>query len=581
MFRLLLLLSVALSNLSVSTAQEVLPNSSVDKEIAVIWDTEHGLYCSFKEDEHVHSEHISNFFLDDRWRTTATNGSGIQRGDPITITWSIVPDGTLIPGSGGEPDAPSELITVFDDIYNVDANDEDPLSGRIWFPALQQGFEAWAALSGINLVYEPNDDGAAFPSISSSGSPGVLGVRGDVRVSGHSIDGQSGPNTLAYNFFPDTGDMVIDTDNEDFYGNPANNFKRIRQVIAHEHGHGLGISHSCPTDNTKLMEPFINLGFDGPQEDDILAGNRGYGDVDEFPAGNDSAGTATNLGALADGSNLSFNNRSIDGNSDQDFFSFTVPANHEVSISLTPTGTEYLTERQDSNGTCPAGMLFDALTENDLALELRDQNGTSILTSSSGAAAGIAESILDFALDDAGTYFVRIDGSMDEVQMYQVDISVESVGLPDTDEDGVPDSDDNCPAIPNPLQTNSDDDLLGDACDDDDDNDGVTDTEENDNGFNPIDPDSDGDGIQDDRDPDPGTSNNQCTGPNPVIQNQAISGPFVCAGDVSVTVEGTVETQVGGNLLIISPTTKFNRGFRVEKDGSMKAQAADPCPVCE
>ncbi len=30
----------------------------------------------------------------DRWRSTATDGSGLGQGDPITLTWSIVPDGT-------------------------------------------------------------------------------------------------------------------------------------------------------------------------------------------------------------------------------------------------------------------------------------------------------------------------------------------------------------------------------------------------------------------------------------------------------------------------------------------------------
>jgi hypothetical protein len=46
---------------------------------------------------------------------------------------------------------------------------------------------------------------------------------------------------------------------------------------------------------------------------------------------------------------------------------------------------------------------------------------------------------------------------------------------PDTDGDGIPDGDDNCPADFNPDQTDTDDDGLGDACDDDDDNDGVCD----------------------------------------------------------------------------------------------------------
>lgn len=50
---------------------------------------------------------------------------------------------------------------------------------------------------------------------------------------------------------------------------------------------------------------------------------------------------------------------------------------------------------------------------------------------------------------------------------------------PDGDEDGVPDTADNCPADYNPLQGDNDEDLVGDVCDPDDDNDGVADELDN------------------------------------------------------------------------------------------------------
>jgi len=81
----------------------------------------------------------------------------------------------------------------------------------------------------------------------------------------------------------------------------------------------------------------------------------------------------------------------------------------------------------------------------------------------------------------------------------------------DTDDDGVVDSEDNCPDDPNPGQENNDGDELGNVCDPDDDNDGVDDGDDNcpvdanagqenndgDAQGDVCDPDDDNDGVDD------------------------------------------------------------------------------------
>lgn len=56
---------------------------------------------------------------------------------------------------------------------------------------------------------------------------------------------------------------------------------------------------------------------------------------------------------------------------------------------------------------------------------------------------------------------------------------------------------DNCPLITNPSQLDTDSDAMGDVCDLDDDNDGLSDTEEQGYGTNPLLVDTDGDGFSD------------------------------------------------------------------------------------
>jgi hypothetical protein len=84
--------------------------------------------------------------------------------------------------------------------------------------------------------------------------------------------------------------------------------------------------------------------------------------------------------------------------------------------------------------------------------------------------------------------FVRVNNSL-----------LNEIGINDKDSDAVFDSEDNCPALANNNQLDTDSDGLGDICDSDDDNDGMPDVYEARVGLNPLvadaDGDADGDGL--------------------------------------------------------------------------------------
>ena len=85
------------------------------------------------------------------------------------------------------------------------------------------------------------------------------------------------------------------------------------------------------------------------------------------------------------------------------------------------------------------------------------------------------------------------DGVPDTEDAFPLDASESS----DTDGDNVGDNSDNCPAIANQDQLDTDQDTLGNVCDDDDDNDTLTDTEEESLGTDPLLADTDEDSADD------------------------------------------------------------------------------------
>lgn len=364
--------------------------------------------------------HAANFSDSNRWTSTATNGTLPGIGSPMTLTWSIVPDGlalgTVYTDPATNPTPVSRLIARFDELYNVPlANRVSDLTARPWFAEMQTVFNIYGSKTGITYVYV-SDDGAP------NGSAGVVGARGDVRIGGTDL---AGP--FAYNGFPPSGDMVINTLKTEF-ANPST----LRLIFGHEHAHGLGLGHVV-VDGSNSLSVVAGAGgnSNGAQLDDLSVILRAYGDVREKiptdstlanarPLGALPASTlltvgtlGTNLPVLAAETDFPFSSHSTD----LDFFKFSVTSAQRVIVKLTPQGPTYSYLPEGGTNTT-----INLSSQADLTLQLQNSAGTQ-LSAKDLVGTGLIEGIV-FDLPAAGDYFVRVGNKMAKGQFYRLDIGI-------------------------------------------------------------------------------------------------------------------------------------------------------------
>ncbi len=384
----------------------------------------------------------------DPWLTTAS-GTRTGNGTAATITWSIVPDGTVLTRDSGIGTSSSNLISFMNSTFGGNSSQTN-LTLQPWFHLFTDSLNRWAQLGGVTYVYEPHDDGVQLPS-----SNGQLGVRGDIRIGGYNVDGASG--TLAFTYLPTGGsDMVIDTGDGSFFSSSTTNYINFRDTVMHELGHSFGLEHVDSTTSNLLMEPVINTSFDGPQLDEVRGVQYYFGDVNEKSnggAGNNTAAHATSLGTILAGSTKSVGTAanvptqaisasatdfvSISNLNDVDYYSFSITTSSRLSATLTPRGGVF-TQGSADQGQTPT--TFDANSRNNLALTILATNGTTVLSTVDANAAGIAETIANMSLPTAGTYYARITGADDTIQLYELSLAVTAAGLPgDYNHDGVVD----------------------------------------------------------------------------------------------------------------------------------------------
>ncbi|MCA9257679.1 MAG: hypothetical protein KDA61_00710, partial [Planctomycetales bacterium] len=134
------------------------------------------------------ARHVAAFDIVNRWGATQTDGGGLRRGDPVTLLWSLVPD-----GKSYERSSNSNLIQFLDDGWNVPAASRTAdFTNRRWFSVIQNAYDQYARVSGIKFEY-----------IAEQNSRGLsTGQVGDIRLGGENLDGTPG-GALADNTFPD------------------------------------------------------------------------------------------------------------------------------------------------------------------------------------------------------------------------------------------------------------------------------------------------------------------------------------------------------------------------------------------
>ncbi len=380
----------------------------------------------------------SRYNRSDRWGSTVIGAVGAV-GDPITITWSFIPDGTAINDGFG-----NDVSSLFADMDTKFAGNR-----ALWITQFVNSFARISALTGIEYVRVTSggnewDDGAAWGTGGGSNGTG----RGMVRIGMKQID--NGGGILAYNQFPDNGDMVIDED--DNWGSSGNTYRFLRNTIMHEHGHGLGFAHVCPSG--ALMAPFLSTSFDGPQQDDIRGMQANYGDPSEnndtqataFDLGTPTVGSSTTYGsipspAVTNAANLSLNpggSNTATTDNDTDWYRITTLDQRLVDITVTPIGSNYADYDQNQDGSCQNGAAnMDALAQADLQLQVNSGTGAIALRTQNATAAGAAEVISGLLLNSGlNTFRVNAASNFTNAQAYRITINVRNTNLAPSATDG-------------------------------------------------------------------------------------------------------------------------------------------------
>lgn len=152
-------------------------------------------------------------------------------------------------------------------------------------------------------------------------------------------------------------------------------------------------------------------------------------------------------------------------------------------------------------------------------------------------------------------------------------------GVPDADADTVSDYGDNC-AVYNPGQEDLDGDEIGDACDSDIDNDGLSNTDEANIGTDPYNPDTDGDSLNDSDDPYPTNPDGDGDGANDSVDNcPQISNPTQGNVDGDAYGDACDDNIDGDSLSNAAESTLGTDPYNPDTDADLHRDGEDYLPL--
>ena len=199
------------------------------------------------------------------------------------MLWSIVPDG----GSSWS-NTDSSLISFYDDNFNVPLPERThDLTNRVWWQAMNDGLEKITRATGITMEYVAETD----PNGDPTGNVGDIRVAGKHTMTGSTWGAATGPNHPGLNMRTNPGFSIT--------------LSQMVDVLTHEVGHKFAIFHEAVGRTTGYNLSVMDGGYSGTQPssggyqlDDIVGTHVNYGDPLEKTGGNDTFGTAYDLGAF-------------------------------------------------------------------------------------------------------------------------------------------------------------------------------------------------------------------------------------------------------------------------------------------